>query len=137
MLWHRLQAGDAASCVDVLARCRDALAFDAQTDALVDELARSPLDARQRVRLGLALAALSRLRDAADAERTSLEAALRDASAAGDRLMVGVVCGALGKYCERRDTDRALAYYQDGAEALWQAGLGSGAEDTEAGEMCR
>ena len=129
VLWHRLQAGDAASCVDVLARCRDVLAFDAQTDALVEELARSPMDARQRVRLGLALAALSRLRDAADAERTSLEAALRDASAAGDRLMVGVVCGALGKYCERRDTDRALAYYQDGAEALWQAGLGSGTEE--------
>ena len=110
-----------------------------QTDALVDELARSPLDARQRVRLGLALAALSRLRDAADAERASLEAALRDASAAGDRLMVGVVYGALGKFCERRDADRALAYYQDGAEVLWQAGLGSGAEDTAAPAtaMCR
>jgi tetratricopeptide (TPR) repeat protein len=123
VLWHLFQAGDAAACVDALGRFRDALAVDPQTDALVDELAAAPLEPRQRVRLSMAQAALWRLRQAADAEQASLEAALRAAGAAADKLMVGMVCGALGKFYERRDTDRALAFYQDGADALWQAGL--------------
>jgi tetratricopeptide (TPR) repeat protein len=126
VLWHLLQAGDAAACIDALGRFRDALAADPQADALVGELARLPLEPRLRVRLAMAQAALWRLREAADAEREALESALRFAGAAQDGLMTGAVCGALGKFYERRDTDRALAFYQDGADALWRAGLADG-----------
>jgi tetratricopeptide (TPR) repeat protein len=130
-LWHLLRAGDWSGGIDALDRWRDALARDGQTDALVDELALAPLAPAQRVRLHLAQAGLARLRDATDTERECLEAALRAAGAGADadRLMVGVASGALGKFYERRDPDRALSCYQDSADALWQASLAADAGD--------
>ncbi|MBN8510715.1 MAG: tetratricopeptide repeat protein, partial [Burkholderiales bacterium] len=61
-------------------------------------------------------------------ELRATEDALRLADAANDALRLGVAYGALGKYHEPRDADRAFACYQDSAEFLRQAGIGDAAD---------
>jgi tetratricopeptide (TPR) repeat protein len=121
-LWHGAMAGDAAGVVRVLQRFRVELANAADTDALLQQLAGRPLPARQRFELLLAQAGLWRVRGAEAAERQAYDEALRLASHADDKLMLGTVYGALGKFHESRDADRAFACYQDSADFLRQAG---------------
>ncbi|MBK1613571.1 hypothetical protein CKO44_08815 [Rubrivivax gelatinosus] len=124
-LWHLLQAGDADGFVQALQRFRVELGRDALADALIERLAALPLSERQRAELCLAQAALARVRGQDERERQACEQAQRIASAADDRLMLGIVCGTLGKFFEPRDGERAFACYQDSAEFLQQAGVGA------------
>ncbi|HNJ82333.1 MAG TPA: tetratricopeptide repeat protein, partial [Piscinibacter sp.] len=55
------------------------------------------------------------------------EQALRLAAEADDALLLGIVYGALGKFHEPRDLDRAFACYQDSVECLRRSGLGDDA----------
>ncbi|TCO99716.1 tetratricopeptide repeat protein [Rubrivivax gelatinosus] len=122
-LWHLLQAGDAAGFLQALQRFRVALGHGTLADALAERLAALPLAARQRAELCLAQAALARIRGQEERERLAYEQAQRIASAADDPLMLGVVCGELGKFFEPRDVERAFACYQDSAEFLRRAGV--------------
>lgn len=122
-LWHLLQAGDAEGFLQALQRFRVELGHDALVDALLERLSALPLAARQRAGLCLAQAALARIRGQEERERQGYEQAQRIASAAGDQLMLGVVCGELGKFFEPRDGERAFACYQDSAEFLRRAGV--------------
>jgi len=128
-LWHALRGGDADAFLQLLQRHRIELADDAETDALVDALAATALTDRQRFDLCLAEAALHRARNAHERERESCEKAQRLASALDDKLMLGIVAGALGKYHEPRDDARAFAYYQDSVDFLREAGLEDGGGD--------
>jgi tetratricopeptide (TPR) repeat protein len=122
-LWHLLQAGDAPGFIHTLKRFCAELATDPYTDLLIPLFPGTTLDARSRIGLLLAQAALYRVRGADEQERRACEQALRIASAAGNALMLGVVYGALGKFYEQRDTDRAFACYQDSADQLRQGGV--------------
>ncbi len=119
-LWHLLLAGDAAEFIRTLRRACIELAPEVETDLLVDRLAAQPLPTRHRFDLCLAQAALWRTRDADVRERECLEQGLRIASAAADALLLGIGYGALGKFYEARDIDRALACYEDSADLLRQ-----------------
>lgn len=132
-LWHLAQAGDAAGVVLVLQRFRVELASDADTVALMQQLAGQAVPARRRFDLCLALAGLWRARGVEAAERQAFDDALRLAVGADDQLMLGIVYGALGKFNEARDADRAFACYQESAEFLRRAGLrrDSGALDAD------
>jgi tetratricopeptide (TPR) repeat protein len=122
-LWHALQAGDAQAFVAILAGESAALAAAAETDALIARLNESNLGARQSFDLQLARAALHRSRDAPEREPLAYEAALRIAVRADDRLMLGIVYGAMGKFHEPRDADRAFACYEESAEFLREGDL--------------
>lgn len=120
-LWHAVQAQDAAGVTRLLQRFCNELAADASTDAVLRLLPGAAFDTRTYVRLLLANAALARVRGASEQERRECEHALRLAAADDDKLMLGIVYGALGKYHEARDIDRAFASFQQSASYLGEA----------------
>ena len=122
-LWHLMHAGDVPGFIHCLQRFRVELASDAHTDALLQQFTALELDRPLRFALCLALAGLWRVRGVEQAERQACEDALRIASTANDKLMLGIVYGAMGKFNEPRDADRAFACYQESVEFLRQAGL--------------
>lgn len=130
-LWHLGHAGDAAGLFACLQRHAPVLARRPDTDALLRRLGALPLDTGARVSLALAQAALARVRGDDDGERQGCELAVRQAAASSpegpvgpDRaLLLGRAYGALGRYHETRDKDRALACFQESADFLRQAGL--------------
>ncbi|CAG1018060.1 hypothetical protein BURC_02784 [Burkholderiaceae bacterium] len=122
-LWHLMRAGDVAGVIHCLQRFRVELASDPATEPRMQQLAAQDIDWRLRFWLCHARAGLWRVRGIAHAERDALDEALRIASTANDRLMLGIVYGALGKIDESRDPDRAFSCYQESAEFLRQAGL--------------
>lgn len=117
-LWHAWRAGDRALFISLLRQHAPALAAAPETEALVERLASGALDTRGQFELALARAALARAGNAPERELQSLERALQVAQGAGDRLLLGIAYGALGKFHEPRDADRAFACYQDSAEFL-------------------
>lgn len=123
-LWHLAQAGDGAGVIRVLQRHSVELANDAETDLIVDRVDGAAGSVRERFDLQLARAALARMRGDAARELSHYELALRLAADTDDALLLGVVYGALGKFHEPRDLDRAFACYQDSAECLRRSGLG-------------
>ena len=122
-LWHLMHAGDVAGFIDCLQRYRVELASDGATDALLQQFTGLAIDSRARFELCLAQAGLARVRGVEAAERQAYDEALRLASGADDKLLLGIVYGALGKFNEARDADKAFACYQESAEFLQQAGL--------------
>jgi tetratricopeptide (TPR) repeat protein len=117
-LWHAWQGGDSQSFARVLRAHATALAGEPETDALAARIAATPLSSREQFDLWLARAALARTRNAPEREVSCYDEALAIAQAANDRLLKGIVYGALGKFHEPRDADRAFACYQDSAEFL-------------------
>jgi tetratricopeptide (TPR) repeat protein len=128
-LWHGLHADAPQAFIDTLAAHAAALALSSETDALIERLDTSRLNARQRFDLQLSRAALHRTRDAPERELLAYEAALRIARDADDRLLLGIVYGAMGKFHEPRDADRAFACYEESATFLNEGALqGEGVE---------
>jgi tetratricopeptide (TPR) repeat protein len=123
VLWHLLQAGDEHGVLQALQRFRIELANHPDTDSLIERFAERAQGVRERFELALAQAALERIRGHDEREFHFYEQAQRIAGVAGDKLMLGVVAGALGKFHEARDEERAFVCYQDSAEFLRQAGL--------------
>jgi tetratricopeptide (TPR) repeat protein len=123
LLWHLLGAGEAAAFIAALQSWRIELAGQPDTDALLRRFAGQAHGWRSRFELQLAWAGLARVRGDEAAERQAYDDALRLASTAGDALALGVVYGALGKFNEPRDADRAFACYQESADFLQRAGL--------------
>lgn len=123
-LWHLTRAGDTAGVIRALQRHSVELANEAETDVIVDSLAATAIGVRERFELEIARAALARMRGDDTLEQGHYERALRLAAEADDALLLGIVYGALGKFHEPRDLDRAFAYYQDSAECLRRSGVG-------------
>ncbi|HEY6512792.1 MAG TPA: hypothetical protein VI032_12470 [Burkholderiaceae bacterium] len=123
-LWHALQAGDANLATDALQVHAAALAGEPETDALIERVAALPMAPRALFDLWSARAVLARTRNAVDRELAALERAQQVATAAGDSLLLGAAYGALGRFHESRDADRAFACYEDSARYLQQAGAG-------------
>lgn len=121
-LWHHAQAADATRFILTLKKHASVLAAEAETEALVERLAATALPPRAAVDLWLARAALARTRNLAERELRAYEQARQIAQTAGEPLLLGIVLGALGKYHEPRDADRAFACYQDSAEFLRELG---------------
>lgn len=118
-LWHAWRAGDVRLAGQVLRRRSAALADDRATEALVERIAADPsANGRAGIEFCLARAELARTRGSPEAELRHLEAALQGAQQAGERLLIGIAYGALGRFHEPRDADRAFACYQDSAEFL-------------------
>jgi len=122
-MWHLARAGDARGFIGVLQRFRTELANEDDTDALIDEVATAAPGAAELFDLHVAHAALHLTRCADDKAQQAYDRALRIARAAGDKRRLGIVYGALAKFYEARDTDRMLAYLEDGAEFLRQASI--------------
>ncbi len=120
-LWHALKARDAAVAIDLLRRYRNELANDPETDFLVAQCEAAALDERLSFDFQLAVAGLWRERNADEREQEAYARALKIAAACKDKLMLGAVYGALGKFHEPRDTDRAFTCFEDSAEYLRQA----------------
>ena len=96
------------------------------TDLLLEAMDAAAESPRERFDLLLAQGTLWRMRGDAPREQGSYEQALRLAAAADGPLLLGIVYGALGKFHEPRDLDRAFACYQDSVECLRRSGLGVG-----------
>lgn len=122
-LWHMLRAGDSAGFIQCLRRFCVEMASHADTDALLQQMLQPGLHWRLRFELCLAQAALWHVRGDGAAELRACDEALHLANAASDKLALGIVYGALGKFNEPRDPDRAFACYQESVEFLQQAGL--------------
>jgi tetratricopeptide (TPR) repeat protein len=120
-LWHALCAADVDLFLQLFQRYRIELASAGETDALLGRLAVLAPTPRQRFDLHLAEAALWRVRGAGERESRAYEAALRQAAQAGDKLLLGIVYGAIGTFHESRDTDRALACFEESADFLRRA----------------
>ncbi len=120
-LWHAQAAHDVAAFAEVLRRCRLELARDAETDALVAAWARRGLSPRESVVLLMPQADLWLARQQDERARQVLEEAVRQADLASDPMGLGTAYGALGKFHESRDKDKALACLEDSAEYLRRA----------------
>ena len=120
-LWHHHCAADAAGFIAALQRFRIELAGDPESDLLVEAFAAADLAPRDLFDLRLAQAAVLRSRGAEARAGQAYEQALRIAAARGDALMLGKVYGALGKFHESRDTDKARACFEDSADFLRRA----------------
>lgn len=118
VLWHCLHADAPGVFIETLTSHAAELAGECETDALVERLSASVLRPRERFDLQLSRAALHRTRDAPERELQAYEAALRIAAEADDRLMLGIAYGAMGKFHEPRDADRAFACYEESAAFL-------------------
>ncbi|NKI94997.1 tetratricopeptide repeat protein [Rhizobacter sp. SG703] len=132
--WHQLQAKDWDAAVELLQRFRIELAADPETDLMLERMAGESLPARVRFAMCLAQASIWQVRSAEERERQAYEQALRIAGTADDKLMLGQAYGALGKFYELRDTDRAFVCYEDSAEFLRlarQAGEGDEAQTVQ------
>jgi tetratricopeptide (TPR) repeat protein len=123
-LWHQWQAGAAEAFVATLAAQAQALADQPETDALVERMAAAGLAPARLFSLWLARAALARVRRQDEREQQAYEQALALAQAQQDRALLGEVYGALGKFFELRDSDRAFACYEDSAEFLRHVATG-------------
>lgn len=123
-LWHLAQAGDTPGLTRTLQRHSVELANEIETEAIVEAVEATAATSRERFELQLARAALARMRGDAAGEQARQEQALRLAAEADDALLLGIVYGALGKFHEPRDLDRAFACYQDSVECLRRSGLG-------------
>lgn len=124
--WHLWRGGDGLGMLRLLQRAPLAVANVPEGDLLLARLDTRGWLPRQRFDLALAQAGLWRARQAADRESEAYAAALRIANGAGDALMLGTVYGALGKFNESRDPDRAFACYEDSVDHLRRAGLQEG-----------
>lgn len=133
-LWHALQADDLTLFLTVLHGHALELAGDAETDALVERFSARALSPRQRIGLLLARATVYRHRQAPDREVLMLNEAQRLAQQHDDALQLGIVHGALGKYHESRDGDRAFACYETSVSFFRRAGAdrddGEATDDT-------
>ena len=125
-LWHLWRGGDGLGMLRLLQRAPLAVANVPEGDLLLARLDTRGWLPRQRFDLALAQAALWRARQAPERESEAYATALRMANDAGDALMLGTVYGALGKFNESRDPDRAFACYEDSVEHLRRAGLQEG-----------
>jgi tetratricopeptide (TPR) repeat protein len=123
-LWHQHQAANVQAFTALLRRCTVELANQAETDTLIAAAAEN-ISPPQAFELLLAQSALWRTRGMAERELHSFEQALQIAVTAGDALMLGRVYGALGRFYETRDADRAFAFYQDCTDQLWRASVGA------------
>lgn len=123
-LWHLARAGDTAGVIRTLQRHSVELANEGETDPIVEGVTAAADGVRERFELQIARAALARMRGDSTLEQAHYERALRLAADADDALLLGIVYGALGKFHEPRDLDRAFAYYQDSAECLRRSGVG-------------
>jgi tetratricopeptide (TPR) repeat protein len=121
-LWHQHQAANVQAFTALLRRCTVELANEAETDTLIAAAAVN-ISAAQSFELHLAHAALWRTRGMAEREHSTYEQALQIAVSAGDSLMLGRVYGALGRFYETRDADRAFAFYQDCTDQLWRSSV--------------
>lgn len=117
-LWHLLQAGEPSSLIGVLTAHTSALAADPETDALIERIDAASLLPRQQFDLWMARAGLARNRNVSERELAAYEGALRCATAAGERLQIGMAYSALGRYHDPRDADRALSCYQESVAFL-------------------
>jgi len=126
-LWHHGRAGDTGGFIAALQRFRIELAGDQESDLLVETLAGSELSPGQQFDLRLAEAAVLRSRGAESRAAQAYELALRIATSADDPLMLGMVYGALGKFHETRDIDKARACLENSADFLRRACAPEGA----------
>jgi tetratricopeptide (TPR) repeat protein len=127
-IWHRAQAKDYTSFIDLLRHRKIELAIHSDTDLLVMGLINQSVEARERFDLCLAYAALWCARNLEERELQAYQQALKIASETNDSLMLGLAYSALGKFYESRDTDRALAFFQDSSEFLGKMMLSSNCE---------
>lgn len=121
-LWHLCAADDVNAALEVLGRFRTELAGTRETDVLLDGLAADMRAAPMRVAVLLGRASLAQVRNDEERERLHYEDALRIAFLAQDDLLLGRVYGALGKFYEPRDTDRAMSCLEDCAQFMRRAG---------------
>ncbi len=135
-LWHLLHAGDGAAFAAGLQRLAAGLHEDADLEVLLLQAGTLPLAPPERAQLALAEAALQRARGDVAGERRAAELALRLAHLAGEPLLLGRAYGALGRFHEARNPERAYACFQDSAEFLRQAGVPEGVSDPALLDEC-
>jgi tetratricopeptide (TPR) repeat protein len=117
-LWHLWRGQHLDEAIATVAAQAQALATEVETDALVERLAAAATVPRQQFRLWLGRAALARMRRSDAREQAAYDQALHVATGLGDRVLLGELYGALGKFHEPRDADRAFACYEDSVEYL-------------------
>jgi tetratricopeptide (TPR) repeat protein len=122
-LWHHVQAGDWSAAVELLSLSCTELAAHADTPMALARLGAAQMSPPTRVRHLLAIAALHRIAGDSEEERRCLEQALGLAAQNGLRRLEGQSLLALGNYFQSRDLDRALLFFQDGADKLAVEGL--------------
>jgi tetratricopeptide (TPR) repeat protein len=128
-LWHLWRALDWVRFARILYGRASELAVEPETDALVARALAHALPPRVEVDLWLAQASLARIRGSTEGELRAIERARQVAHAAQEPLLQGIAQGALGKFYESRDTERAVACYQDSAEFLRHYGPEQGDDD--------
>lgn len=121
-LWHAVQGDDVGAAVGILRHAAPVLAGEPDTDATLDRMDVDALPFASRVDFWLAVSALARTRQEPERELRALERALKVAQQADDQRLLGLVYGALGRFYEARDADRAFAAYEDSVKLLRQEG---------------
>lgn len=128
-LWHFWRVGEWLRFARVVSSRASELNGAAEADALIERVQAQGLPPRAAVNLWLARAELARTRGSTDVELRAIERARQVAQAAQMPLLQGIAQGALGKFYESRDAERAVACYQDSVEFLRRGGREPGDAD--------
>lgn len=129
VLWHTVRARRVPDAIALVRRFRTELAGLAEVDAMLAWIDDPGLEPAWRVELRLAMADIWGTRSAPERQVACWEQALQIAQGANDRLMIGLVYGALGRHYEARDTDRAAAFFRDSSDCLEPLHASSGEAD--------
>jgi tetratricopeptide (TPR) repeat protein len=119
-LWHLHRSGDIEGILEALKRHGSEAARSVEVDALLEVL-ESQVAPALLVELAMRRAALAHFRQDVEREGDALQRALRLAEASGTALLVGMAQGALARFFEERDRDRAIACYEDAVAHLRRA----------------
>ncbi len=117
-LWHAVQVPDVDAATAILRESAHDLAATTETELALAQLPIDVVGPVARVELLLAQAAMARTRQEPERELRMLESAVVDARQSDDDGLLGVAYGALGRYYEPRDADRAFAAYEDSVRLL-------------------
>jgi tetratricopeptide (TPR) repeat protein len=119
-LWHLYRAADVDGVLEALKRHGSELSRSGEIDTLLQML-ESQAPPPLLVELAMRRAALAHFRQDVEGEGEALQRALRLAQTNGEALLVGMAQGALARFFEERDRDRAIACYEDAIDHLRRA----------------
>ena len=127
-VWHLYRTADIEGVLEALKRHGSEASRSGEVDAIL-EMLESQAPPPLLVELAMRRAALAHFRQDVEGEGEALQRALRLAEASGAALLVGMAQGALARFFEERDRDRAIACYEDAINHLRRAIEHSGDPD--------
>lgn len=122
-IWHLRMAGEFAQINQLIIHHALKIASEPGSKREIEALQNESMKQQDKIHLYLALADIYRAWHDEEGELIAYETAAKLAANPEDKAGLAVIYSYMGKYYEGRDSDRALAYYQDSLDFFAEVGL--------------